>query len=482
MKYVIVGGGAAGWITALFMQDAYPESDITLIENSKIGILGAGESTLSAFVGFLRRVNIPIKEIIAATSATVKIGSKFVGWTKGGEYTLPFDVSPNKQKGPPNARFSNDFYDMFNVIDGVADKSSIMSMIQNNDVPFDSNLTQQSAFALNLDAGLLAKFLSKKAQERGVKIIDTLVQDFIADADGNITSIVTEQGNVDCDFIFDCSGFARLVIGNFYKAKWQSYTDILPVDAALPFFLPRKGEQTVSYLTATAANAGWMWRIPLQHRYGCGYTFDSSFISFEEAEREVRAIHGDEAFIPKAFNYKAGCYETPWIKNCVAIGVSSGFLEPLEASSMFAIINMMEFSLNNKLFENYSNLDRRIFNDHFMKFNRLNIDFIYLHYMGDLDHTPFWKTFKDRTKMPERVKLIMEYSQHKIMTEKLYSELMEPMGSSLYAYKIWFHVLHGLNLISPKAKEHFKQRKLPPMPYSVQGINHDTFLELCKQS
>jgi tryptophan halogenase len=289
-----------------------------------------------------------------------------------------------------------------------------------NDVPFIKKQEENNKnfrdfdiynrFSIHFDARLFAMFLSKVGISRGIKVIDANVTSFETDDSDNITKVnLDREEPIDCDFIFDCSGLHRLVIGKHYKSKWISFSKHLPAKKAIPFFLDIDKESIEPYTDSIAMEYGWMWKIPLQHRYGCGYVFDSDFITDDQAKEEVENFLGQKIVSPRTFSFNPGHYEKIWNKNSIAVGLSSGFVEPLEATSIMQQMHSLKFIFSpiKDIFE----MDI----DHVEKVNReytkdcnevLNI--IYLHYMTDKTNTEFWKNFTVNNEMPESLKKDIE--------------------------------------------------------------------------
>lgn len=366
-KFVIVGGGTAGWLTALYIRKNWPVCSVTVVASSELGILGAGEGTTPYFIEFLKEVDIDPDSVILNAKGTIKNGIRFSNW-HGDEtyYEHTFKVL-----GPDR-------------------------------------------YAFHLDASLLAKYLESVALSRGVNLIDDEVVN-INSRKEKITSIDLKSSQVvDTDFVFDCSGFRRLIIGEFYKSPWQSYSSSMPVNRAIPFFLPNDNNNLPDYTESIAMKAGWIWKIPVQGRYGCGYVFDSTQITDEQARTEIRDYIGHDFTSPKTFNFEAGTYKYSWIGNCLAVGLSAGFIEPLEATS----IHMQIVTLN--LFKQVfgSSIGSYKLNSDLRELNNDVVSFLYLHYMTDRKDTDFWTKFKENN-MPEKVKNLLStndiskfYSSH----------------------------------------------------------------------
>jgi tryptophan halogenase len=265
--------------------------------------------------------------------------------------------------------------------------------------------------AVHFDAMLLAKYLKEIALKREIVHIDDEVVDFVLDENKYIKYITTKKGEeIKSDFVFDCSGFKRLIIGGLYKSKWISYKEHLPMKKAIGFFMDLDDlDEIPPYTESIAMECGWVWKIPIQDRFGCGYVFDSDYITVEEAKEEIIQKFGTDIKWGKEFDFEAGMYETPWVKNCIAIGLSSGFIEPLEATSIMLQVIALTSYLDNNLgavARKQFYIDR--YNDRMRSINGENMEFIYTHYLTQRSTSKFWTEFRDKNKMPERVKELLD--------------------------------------------------------------------------
>jgi tryptophan halogenase len=359
-KYTIVGGGTAGWLTALYVKKKCPEYDVTVIASSEIGILGAGEGTTPNFVSFLELIDIPVNDIIEYAKGTFKNGIKFTNWNGDGK----------------------NYHHFFQV-------------------HYDQIIKETNGkVALHFDANLLAKYLQSVGLKRGIELIDDEVVGINTDSDGYISDFKLKSGlTTTTDFVFDCSGFRRLIIGNFYKSKWNSYKDYLPVNRAMPFFLQNDSGDLPPYTESIAMKYGWMWKIPVKGRYGCGYVFDSSYVSDEEIKAELEKYLGHEINSPRMFSFEPGCYEDICIKNCIAIGLSAGFVEPLEATSILVSILMLRNWNNIKTeIENKNSTEIEILNMYSKRINKDILNFIHFHYLTKRNDSKFWTDFSTKNK------------------------------------------------------------------------------------
>jgi tryptophan halogenase len=354
---VVIGGGTAGWLTALVVNKFWKDTNVTVIESSKIGILGAGEGSTSNFGKMLMLLDIDQRDFFEKTNATVKKGLELTNWT--------------------------------------GDNNTIYHIMIGEDK------TNKTGFAFHFDAKLTAEYLKSISLSRGITHIDGLVSDIIQ-IDNNITSVVLDNSNVvDLDFVFDCSGFGRILFEKIYKEKWIDYSKYLLLNKAFGFFLPQSSQYKFEEKTTTdlvSMNCGWMWRVPLQHRWGCGYTFNDNYISVEDAKKEIEEYLGTEIKIQKVFDFKPGRFERSWINNSIAIGLSYSFLEPLEATSLMTVIMQLKRLID----VNFDESNRDGFNKWCEEITEQNMFFVRYHYLCERTDTEFWK---DCISMPIPTKL-----------------------------------------------------------------------------
>jgi len=429
-KFVIVGGGTAGWLTALILRKSFPLASIDLVESSQIGILGAGEGSTPHFLQALEYADINLKDLITNTSCTIKNGILFDNWSKNKEpYIHGFGVNDARfGQDAFNSKFSEFEFTPAPILEYLAERNELSE----KDIGFLTNLSlknktlfrkendqyhQKGIYAVHFDARSLAEYMAKVARERDVKRIEGKVQDIHRNESGNITHLVLDNGReVRGQFFFDCTGFARLIIGKLFESEWVSFKDSLPAKRAMPFFLDPDEHSVQPYTHAKAMDRGWIWKIPLQHRYGCGYVYDPDQISDDEVKQEIDEFAGKGVEIPTMFNFDPGYYKKVWIKNCLALGLSNGFVEPLEATSLMQLIFALQtfLSQRHKVFSDddvfKDNYNRQIEEDH-----RDIEAFIYLHYMTDKDNNDFWSNFTSNYKMPDRLVSTVERLRYGIL-------------------------------------------------------------------
>jgi tryptophan halogenase len=340
-KFVIVGGGTAGWITAHAIRKYFPDDDVSIIYSEIKGTIGVGEATTPHMTEFLNNIGIDLRHFLKTVGGTIKHGISFENWNGDGRnYLHPF-AEKLANFSIPNV-FSNDCWDLYN------------KLLINKNLPFDQYLYQtrlaaenkidinNTLFAVHFDSFKFAEYLKWFSSVKNIKsIIGDVISTDLTD-DGNIKTINLEDVSIDCDFVFDCSGFSKLLIGKLYKEEWISYKKYLPMDRAISFWTDHEGDKIPSYTAAIAMKYGWIWKIPLQNRFGCGYVYDSAYIDEHQAQQEAEELFQQKLNVRKVINIDAGRYKNVWVKNCIAVGLSGNFIEPLESTSIWLELALLE--------------------------------------------------------------------------------------------------------------------------------------------
>jgi tryptophan halogenase len=301
--------------------------------------------------------------------------------------------------------------------------------------------------AFHFDQSLVGKFLKEKA--KGVELIDALVTGVESDpASGDIKALVLEGGGrLEGDFFIDATGFRkRLIVGEF-KAPWISYARELPVNRAMPFWLPiEEGKEINNFTHARAMKAGWMWQIPTQFRYGCGYVFSDAFLTPEEAKHEVEETLGRPIEVRDDIKFTIGRLEKAWIGNCLAVGLAQNFLEPLESTSIHGtIVQMMLFAGQYMQAPAAMTPDRR--DDYNARIARQVDDFrtfVNMHYMTERDDTPFWRDVRANRIHPEARARLAVWHEHMPRREDFPDYLG---GFPHIETQLYYPVLDGLGLL-----------------------------------
>jgi flavin-dependent dehydrogenase len=438
MNIVIVGGGTAGWIAAYFISKSQPKMhNITVVESSKIGIIGAGEGSTGALPDILNGVHfnykVDMQKFFEKTDATPKMGIKHKFWNnKKTSYFAPLDYS-NTGYNTEDLIFK---YVLANKGPQGIHMASPIGLL------YDYGM-HDSVFALHFDGHKVGQFFKEIVTiEDNVKHIDSVIKNVSLKANGDIDHITTEYGvKVYADLFIDCTGFARVLMKSV-ESKWISKKDILPMNTGLPFLLKYEtGEKLLPETTATALSAGWMWDIPLQTRRGCGYVFDSSFISPDQAKDEVEKFLGKEIEPIKVINFEAGYNEYFWKNNVLSLGLASGFVEPLEATSIhntiFQLIYFVKECLDRSTEITFIESKRKMYNERITKLNEYTVDFISLHYQGGRDDSEFWKHVKNSKLITEKAHNILEQSKGKIIGmlsfEGMYGSYSAPLVNWILA-------------------------------------------------
>lgn len=459
---VVVGGGTAGWLTAGTIAAEHAQGRgrnllITLVESPNVKILGVGEGTWPSMRETLRNIGISETEFIRECDASFKQGSKFMGWKRGGEesyyhpFTLPegwseFNLALAWPAISEHVRFA----------DAVCPQSSAC---EQNLAPKELN-TPDYAYALNygyhLDAGKFADFLKKHCcSNLGVKHLLADVETVSTDDEGYITGLTTSSGVIEGDLFIDCTGFASLLLGKHYQVPFVDRRDVLFNDTALAIQVPHNPDVAVASCTkSTAQGAGWIWDIGLQSRRGVGYVYSSSHANDADVERELMEYLSTTSFgeissnaSVRKISFTPGHREKFWVKNCVAIGVSAGFIEPLEASAL-VMIELAAKRLAEQMpvtFETMPILAQR-FNDKFAYHWQRLIEFLKLHYiLSSREDTDYWRDNRSSTSVPESLHHLMTLWRYQPpwAYDNLHSE--ELFSSASYQY-----VFYGMGAFPDK--------------------------------
>jgi|DEB0MinimDraft_4_1074332.scaffolds.fasta_scaffold01691_9 tryptophan halogenase len=387
---LIVGGGTAGWLSALFAKKHYPDSPVVCVASEKIGILGAGEGTTPSFLTALRHLNICMKTFVEECDVTVKTGIIFENW-RGDQssYTHSFYINSCSEKELPVGVRSS----LLAEDDGY-DRVTLGTRL-NNTKRVPSIYDPEQEMAVHFNANKVAQYFKKVALNRGVEFIDDEVIDIELGDNQAVEKVsLSSHDPIHPCFVFDCSGFARLFIGKKYKTEWCDYTSELTTDSAIPFFVEHDNDVTPA-TRAIAMKHGWAWVIPVKDRYGCGYVFDSKKTSEKNVLTEIKEVFGVELKEHKKFNFKAGVFKEILKNNVLAVGLSSGFIEPLEATSLWVTTTALQTFFDSDGINNKSKFFADKFNDYIFNFNAEIKDFVWAHYVSDRNDTDFWKQFEN---------------------------------------------------------------------------------------
>ena len=398
-KVVIVGGGTAGWMTAAALSRMLQGQDIaiTLIESAEIGTVGVGEATVPHIRFFNAKLGFDEAEFMAKTQATFKLGIEFCDWGKKGDsYIHPFgvfgetigDVEFHQHWARMHKAGKAENIEAYSVPIMAAREGRFAFPAEDQ-----TSLLSTYSYAFQFDAGLYAKFLREFAEARGIVRREGKIVDFALNAEtGFVTSVTLENGDVfDGDLFIDCSGFRGLLIEGALETGYENWQHWLPCDRAVAVPCANKGPLS-PYTRATAKEAGWIWRIPLQHRVGNGHVYCSNYISDDDAaDALVGQLESEPMAKLNQLRFITGKRRKQWSKNVVAIGLSAGFLEPLESTSIhliqLAIGRLLDFFPDQNWDPMLASEYNRLMD---LEYERVR-DFLILHYHAtQRDDTPFW--------------------------------------------------------------------------------------------
>lgn len=441
VKVVIAGGGTAGWVTAAVLSAQIGGLlDISLVESDSIGTIGVGEATIPTHRTFHNLIGVDEAEFMRETKATFKLAIAFENWgALGDRYIHPFG---SYGKGT----WMTDFHSMWRQakdqgFGGEFDDYCVELKAADAGV-FATSKTSSLSHAYHLDSGRYAQYLRKKSEARGVKRIEGLIDQVdLNPASGEIQSLKLADGRlVQGDLFIDCTGFRALLIGKALSVGFVDFAKWLRVNRAIAVQTELQ-EEILPYTRCMAHGAGWQWRIPLQHRVGNGHVYSSDYMDDDEALKIFKDnLTSPMCSEPKFIKFKTGRLERIWEKNCIGIGLSSGFLEPLESTSIHLIQIIASRLVKMFPFQKSSAALAAHFNKEFVdEFDGIR-DFIILHYHAtQREDTQFWrdmKTLDIPDSLSERIELYRE------------SGIVYQNGIDLFRTDSWHAVLRGQGITS----------------------------------
>lgn len=480
-RLAVVGGGTAGFVSALILKTRFPSIHIDIICSKRIGIIGVGEGSTEHWKEFMDHVGIDQYEMIKECDATCKAGTLFKDWgvpdfmhsiqtgydQKSGQYPLLYGRQIGNGLGSQeiqSARFWENKVNTWFIARP------------------DEFVTNQYHFNTNT----LNEFLTKIANKKGISIIDDDIVDVDLTEDGAIGDLIGKAGRYTYDFYIDSTGFRKVLISKL-GAKWISYSEFLKTNTTMVFQTPDTDEYNI-YTTSKAMKSGWMFRTPTWGRWGNGYIFDKNHITPEQAKLEAEEVVGHEINVGNVISFDPGRLDRVWIKNCVAIGLSASFVEPIEASSIGTSIQQ-SFLLMHRLI-NYNPAVIDSYNNSVTSILENIRDFVCVHFVCKRRDTEFWKDVAD-IKLPDSLKEKLDLWKNRLpITEDFAGRSNFQLFKDLH----FLMVLHGLEWFDvPAIKTEYDMLnvklhmaadseldKHKIHHNSTVGISHKKFLQLIR--
>ncbi|MFB9902313.1 tryptophan halogenase family protein [Allokutzneria oryzae] len=480
---VVVGGGTSGWMTASYLSAAFGDRiSVTVVESARVGTIGVGEATFSTVRHFFEYLGLSEQDWMPACNATYKLAIRFENWREQGHHFYHpferqrvvdgFNLTDWWLREPRSDRFDKDCFLVGTLCDNLKsprhlDGSLFEKGLGEQQHAYRTTLSEQTTqfpYAYHFDASLVADYLRDYAVARGVKHVVDDVVDVAQDERGWITHVTTrERGDLAGDLFVDCTGFRSLLMAKTLGEPFESYQSTLPNDSAValrvPLDMERKGLRPCT--TATAQEAGWIWTIPLFDRIGTGYVYASDYSTPEQAEQRLREFVGpaSEGLEANHIKMRIGRSRRHWVNNCVAIGLSSGFVEPLESTGIFFIQNAIEQLVKHFPDSNWDEGLRNTYNTLISRCMDGVREFLVMHYYAaKRQDNEYWKDTKKRP-LPDGLAERLERWQTRIPD----SESIYPYyhGFESYSYVCMLLGLGGvplkaspaLNLMDPSSAE-----------------------------
>jgi tryptophan halogenase len=442
-RIAVVGGGTAGWIAASALaRRVGKRCSIHLIESPDIPTVGVGEATIPGILDFLKFLGVEQSDFMDHTQSTIKLGIRFVDWLQQGhEYWHPFGPFGVLIDRLPFFHFWQKAREL-GVTASFRDFNLEIALAEENKFIYPTNeagIAHTVRYALHFDAGLVAQYLRLYSEHLGVVRLERSVSHATQREDGSIEAVVFKDGDrLEADLFIDCTGFRGLLIQGALDSGYVDWTSMLPNDRAVAMQVPNRLPRA-PYTTATARPAGWQWRIPLQHRLGTGYVYSSQHASDDDALNDLLAVPGNAEPLtePRFIRFVTGRRKVFWNKNVIALGLASGFIEPLESTSIHLIYSGVYNLLDHFPDRTFDPVNTAHYNAQMTdEYERVR-DFIILHYCTtQRADTDYWRACRERAIPDDLAKRLDMYRrsgrifprQHEVFTELSWFFVMEGMG------------------------------------------------------
>jgi tryptophan halogenase len=478
MKILVVGGGTAGLIAATIIKKRF-DFVVDVVRSSDIGIVGVGEGSTEHFREYLNFMQIDPYEMIYQTDSTYKVGIMFRGWADE-DYLHNVNDNFSLSTGQYHHVYANQISKNSNMVADYTKEGMLDSWFLNKKEHFVANQFHFDTYKLNL-------FLSRIAKSMGVRFYEDEIIKVNLSESGRISDIVGKNNSYEYDFYIDATGFNKTLIGNM-ESKWVSFGEHLKVNSAITFQTESNKNNIELWTTATAMDHGWMFSLPTWRHIGNGYVYDNHYTDKESAKKEIENFLCRDIEIGKSFVFDPGFLDKVWVKNCLAIGLSGSFIEPLEATSIGSSIQQ-SFLLINYL-STYTQNDIDSYNDSFRSIMENIRDFVFLHYITKKENTEFWKEVSN-IPYPEFLKKMMEIWKNRLPIEE---DFVGQSRYKLFGPKNYIVVMQGLRMFNENLikKELFSNSKeiisdaqkavqeLGYLDIKMKKISHKKFIEFVR--
>jgi tryptophan halogenase len=454
---VILGGGSAGWLTALYIKKLYPNNNITVVEDPTKPPIIAGESGGVALSLIYKHLGINIADWVVKVNALPKLGGKFVDWNGiGTEFVhglIDRTYDKDYSTSVPSFLGANREFISCALADNVPLTNIFYNskLIKANKLPIvsTSNETFEAVDTImwHFDSRANADYLKNIGLSNNITLVEGMYTSSQRAENGNITSIILDNSKyLPGDWFFDCSGFARLLLHKELGVELEDFTNLFPARSVLAWW--NEDPQLINYTKITAMKYGWSWNINLHNRSGNGYVFDPDHITVDQAVEEAEIRFNTKITPVAKLNFVPSLVKEGWKNNVIAIGLSSGFLEPLESNGLSQIILQLE--LLERFWNPLSNtvIEKRMYNKNFNELMHEIINFLSLHYKGNRRDTDFWKShaydaFRTSDKLAQQ-----------LIGWKEGAFLEDIKHSQIYGLESYATVVDGLELLDREKLKH----------------------------
>lgn len=490
-RILIVGGGTAGWMTAALLAHGWAARgvDVTLLESAAIGIIGVGEGSTPKMRRFFDKLGVTEADWMPHCNASYKCGIRFPDWsTRKGYRSYYHPFFSTADDSTIRAFFQNATLRSRNFdVPAHPDAFFVSNYLANaRRAPLPAAQAEYTTdYAYHFDASLIGDFLKRYSTTRGVHHVVDTVTEVRRHENGDIAGVTTEaHGTITADFFIDCTGFASVLIGKTLGVPFHSYKDLLFNDRAVAMPTPHDEDTLPSETLSRALRYGWVWKIPLTNRYGNGYVYSSDFIDEDAAERELRETLGllDSDVAARHLKMRVGRTARSWERNCLAVGLSQGFVEPLEATALMVVQDTVETFMQRYEQGGFTPRYRVEVND------KVNLildgirNYIFTHYkLNTREDTDYWRANRENAQVPDDVARILDVWDH---GGDLLAELRAQAGRQVYSPTSWYCILAGMGrfprnprkpkrklmVVDPRAAQAYCEKLLVHFPDHRQAL------------